>query len=279
MNDIMQDFSPSAISQALDANEIAFWMLFKNHAYMKLHGDPEIFWFETGIRHDIFNRVLQTRFEAGTLPQAIERVLASFQSRRIPFLWHLGPSSRPAHLDTLLQSRGLVHYETEPGMFVDLLAFNEDIQVSHNVTVQPVMTDEQLQQWIRIWEFESSEEVIDLWFSLYSSLSLYREHSLRLYLGVQDGKPVATSAVCFAGGVASIGPIGTLPPYRGQGIGATMTLTALREARSQGYRIGVLTASPMGINIYRRIGFQQFCTSSIYLWHPQYPDMHAYSSK
>ena len=107
MSNILQDFSPSAISQALDAIEVAFWTLFKNHPAMQLHDEPEIFWFESGTRHNVFNRILQVRFEGNTPPPAIERIVASFQSRRIPFLWHLGPSSRPAHLDMLSASRAI----------------------------------------------------------------------------------------------------------------------------------------------------------------------------
>jgi len=99
-------------------------------------------------------------------------------------------------------------------------------------------------------------------------LHLDRHSSLRLYLGTLAGKAVATSEVFFGGGVASVQSVGTLPVYRRQGIGAAMTLKALQEARRQGYRIGVLTASPMGINLYRRIGFQEYCTFSTYLWHP-----------
>ncbi|HEX4207488.1 MAG TPA: GNAT family N-acetyltransferase, partial [Ktedonobacteraceae bacterium] len=64
--------------------------------------------------------------------------------------------------------------------------------------------------------------------------------------------------------VACIGPVVTLPQARRQGIGAAMTLVVLREARAQEYRISVLTASPMGINIYRRIGFQEYGTFSVY---------------
>jgi hypothetical protein len=51
-------------------------------------------------------------------------------------------------------------------------------------------------------------------------------------------------------------------------IGGMMTLMAAREARDAGYRIGVLTASPMGINIYRRLGFRKYGTLSWYHWHP-----------
>lgn len=51
----------------------------------------------------------------------------------------------------------------------------------------------------------------------------------------------------------------TLPEVRRRGIGASMTLRVLREARAMGYRVAVLTTSPDGIGIYRRIGFRAYC--------------------
>jgi len=126
-----------------------------------------------------------------------------------------------------------------------------------------------LQQWLHIWEAGSSEDVISMWFTLYSLLCFNVESRLRLFLGLLDGEPAATSGVFFGAGVALIGTVGTLSQYRRQGMGAAMTLTALQEARRVGYRIGVLTASPMGVNVYRRIGFQEYCSYSTYLWHPQ----------
>jgi predicted acetyltransferase len=46
-------------------------------------------------------------------------------------------------------------------------------------------------------------------------------------------------------------------------------LMAACEARVKGYRVAVLTASPFGFNIYRRLGFHEYCTVSTYEWSPE----------
>jgi ribosomal protein S18 acetylase RimI-like enzyme len=61
----------------------------------------------------------------------------------------------------------------------------------------------------------------------------------------------------------------TEPDVRLQGIGATMTLAALHEARALGYRVSVLRASPYGLHLYRRLGFREYCLLSTYVWSPQ----------
>jgi len=270
MNDKIQHLSSSEVSLALDANKIASFALFNHLPNVTLHDEQGLVWFETGIRHDVFNRVYQAHLESNTASIAIDRVVSHFQQQRMPFLWHIGPSSYPTNLGSILEEHGLTHHETEPGMTLDLLKFNENIPVASELIIHPVNTEALLQQWLRVWEFGSSEEVINLWFTFYVGTYLHRESPLRLYLGILNGDTVATSGIFLGERVASIGPIGTLPHLRRQGIGATMTLAALREARTHGYRVAVLTASLMGIEIYRRIGFQECCTSSLYLWHPNY---------
>ncbi len=38
------------------------------------------------------------------------------------------------------------------------------------------------------------------------------------------------------------------------------------EARAWGYRIGTLQSTPTGLNLYRRLGFREYCTFQAYLW-------------
>ncbi len=105
-------------------------------------------------------------------------------------------------------------------------------------------------------------------FTAYSGLPLGHESPLRLCLGTLDGDPVATLKLFFAAGVAYIGRVMTVPAFRRRGIGTMMTLHALHAARRAGYRIAVLTASPMGISIYRRLGFKECCVVGTYAWNP-----------
>jgi hypothetical protein len=60
MNEILQDLSLSEVPQAMDTNAIAFWRLFSHLPQVELHNDPGICWFETGIHHNVFNRVENT---------------------------------------------------------------------------------------------------------------------------------------------------------------------------------------------------------------------------
>jgi GNAT superfamily N-acetyltransferase len=265
---ILQDLSPGSTAPALDANKIAFRTLLSTLPHAVLHDEPGLLWFETGISADNFNGVMRTRLEPEALPAAIERLLAHFQQRNLPFQWHIGPCTQPTNLGDLLEAHDISHDEDEPGMALDLLALNEDLPVVPNLVMDPVLTEGQLHQWARTTYCGAPEEAIHHMFTVYSGLPFGPQSSLRLYLGTINGEPVATTALFFAAGVAYIGRVVTVHTFRRQGIGAMMTLQTAREARMAGYRVAVLNASPMGINIYRHLGFKECCVISTYVWHP-----------
>ena len=91
----------------------------------------------------------------------------------------------------------------------------------------------------------------------------------RHYLGRLAGVPVATSALLFAAGVAGVYCVSTVERAGRQGIGAAVTLAALREARDLGFTIGVLGSSEMGYPVYRRLGFIEYCSIGLYKWRPR----------
>lgn len=267
-NTILQDFSPTRVALALDANKIAFGRLLSTGPHATLHEEPGLLWFETGANDSCFNGVLQTRLALEVLPNTIERVYRHFQQRHLPFHWHLGPDIQPANLGDLLVANGIDLDEEEPGMAADLHSQHFNLPTVSNLSISPVTTKEQLRQWSRTTYCGAPEEAIQAVFTAYSGLPLDQTGPLHLYLGTLDGEPVATSELFFAAGVASIGRIVTVHAFRQRGIGTAITLHTMREARRAGYRIAVLTASPMGINIYRRLGFNECCLISSYGWYP-----------
>ena len=266
MPDTLQDLSPSALITAIGASEIAYYRNFSRLPDAELFDEPNLLWLASGL--PVFNTVLHAHTTEEKLGPEIERVVAYFRSRKLAFNWYVGPLSQPANIREHLPRYGVQHDEDEPGMALDLYELNEDVPLAPALVIQQVTSDELLLQWLHTWGFPVPEDYIQHFFAAYQSL--YGENEpLRFFLGFLDGRPVATSALFEGAGVARVEHVVTVPDVRRQGIGATMTLAALHEARALGYRVSVLRASPYGIHMYRRLGFREYCMMSTYVWSPQ----------
>jgi GNAT superfamily N-acetyltransferase len=265
---LLPNDSPEQVALALDANKIAAGTLLSTLPHAALHEEPGLLWFETGIALDAYNGVLQTHLSREELPAAIERVLAHFQEHRLPFHWYVGLTFEPANPGDMLEEGGLIHDEDEPGMAADLHSLAEDLPAVPQLVIDEVLTESQLRQWSQTTFCGAPAEAMQCVFIAHSGLPLGEQSPMHLYLGTQSGEPVATVKLFFAAGVAYIGRVVTIPDHRRQGIGTRMTLHAMHTARQAGYRIAVLTASPIGIAIYRRLGFFECCQVSTFAWSP-----------
>lgn len=77
-----------------------------------------------------------------------------------------------------------------------------------------------------------------------------------LFVGYLDGAPVGTSIAVSgprAGGVVNVL---TLEEARGRGVGTGLTWAAARAGAGRGHDTVVLQASPMGLPVYRSMGFE-----------------------
>jgi GNAT superfamily N-acetyltransferase len=268
MSYILEDFSPSALIGAIEANQFEFSRDLARSPQVEMHEDPDIVWFVTGRPFPRFNRVLRAHFDSQDVDARVEAALAPFRSRNVPMVWHTGPTTRPADLGDRLIAHGLKRIGDEPGMALDLRALPASVPASgpSTLTIERVADTDRLREWAHIHAsaFASAPGVAEARRSIEADLGL-GVPCRRLYIGLLGEEPVAASLLFLGAGVAGIYSVGTVPTARGQGIGRAMTMAPLTEARALGYRIGVLHASPMGMRIYQRLGFREYCRLCCYV--------------
>ena len=264
----LQDLSPAALVTAIEASNYAQFAYLRHVPHTELHESPDLMWFVTGAPIRYFNGVVHTQWREDEVAGRIEETLAHFQARQAPMLWWVTPSTQPANLGQHLAAHGLAHAGDFAGMAVDLLALNEEIAAPPGLTIERVRDRAALHTWVdaACSGFGFPAAIADPMFEVFDALGLGDDVPLRRYLGRLDGAPVATSSLFLGAGVAGINYVATDPAVRGQGIGAHMTLAPVRDGRTLGYRIGVLESTPMGSNVYRRLGFQTYCDLSCYAW-------------
>ena len=75
------------------------------------------------------------------------------------------------------------------------------------------------------------------------------------FIAYRDGAAVAGAILYLSHDVAGIGWVGTVPEACARGYGAAVTWAVVREGRRRGARFSNLQASPLGVSVYRRMGF------------------------
>lgn len=232
------------------------------------HVAPDLVWYRSDVPHPLLNGVLTCRFDGGEAEARVAAVLAGFRQRGLPGWWWLFPSTLPANLGSLLERQGLVREADLPGMALDLAHLPHDGALPEGLEVRRVASREGLARWAEVYAkgFPMDRAVAAAHEAIFANLGFGPDTGWRHYLGLYQGKPVATSSCYLGAGVAGLYYVSTLPEARGRGIGRAMVVTPLAAARRTGYRVGVLQATVMGRPLYQRLGFRDCIAFPQYRW-------------
>jgi GNAT superfamily N-acetyltransferase len=266
---ILTSLEPSKVTAAFDLNLRDFLVKFGELPGTKVATSPELTWLATGLQSPILNAVLLTNLAPESVSEAILEVQAHFKSRRVTMCWCTGPHTRPPELSKYLAAQGFSFAMASPGMAVNLQKIDENVSTPKDLEIVRVEDARILQKWSYVNQvgYNSSNEVGQAYADLMLRLG-FDQPAVRYYLALLKGEPVASALICLSAGIAGVYNVVTLPAARGQGIGSKIVLTTLQEARAAGYRVAALQSSEIGFNIYRQLGFEQFCSYERYYWTP-----------
>lgn len=268
MAEVRRDFSPRALTAAIEDNTAEFLMRLGTAGGGEQRDDGTVRWSIGGSPIDYHNCVVGADLEPAEADTVVAESARLMRERGVPGCWHVGPSMRPADLGERLLRAGFRYGGEEPGMAVDLrLVPHRELADLH---VRRVRDKGELSVWARTLArgFGEGAREADWVEEVYGRLGFAANGLWRHYLGFTDGEPMATSSLFLGGGVAGIYFVMTVPEARRQGIGAAITAAALHDAAAHGYRIGVLAASAAGRRVYARLGFAEYCRFDLYEWSP-----------
>jgi GNAT superfamily N-acetyltransferase len=270
VSDALHGFGPSAASALLDTSKAAFAAMLGRMPGASLHGGDGLWWVDTGVPDAEFNGVYQApdSGDDDEYAASVAEAVTYFRKRKLPFHWQTGLRPEPVDARAILVKNGLRHEDDEPGMWLDLASVAHEPIVKTGLQIRPVIGEGTLRDWFDVWGFAAPADTRERWYDVYAHLPYVPGGDLPMFVGYIDGAAVATCYLHITGAVAAVHYVVTAKDRRRQGIGAAMTDMALRAARAAGCRIAVLTASPYGINIYRRLGFQECCMVGTYSWAP-----------
>lgn len=264
---MLTDLSSAALVAAGKDNLNEFNRYLRHSSATESYEESGLYVWRTPIPHEYYNGVVCTEPPGPNAGDAALAAVEFFKARTTAaFIWWLAPQVKPPDWSPRLLPHGFALDQRIPGMGADLANLAEPERGSR-AEIRRVEDPQTLRAWVRTFAsgFDVSEEWVNGMFAVYRDL-LGAEALLRYYLAYLDGKPVATSTMFLAAGVAGIYDVTTVPSARRQGIGFEVTRVPLIEARDMGYRAGTLQASSMGRPVYERMGFRTVCQMDHFLW-------------
>lgn len=263
---------PSEIKYVIEESAYEFWktLFTADPKNVDCEEREEFFKFSSGIPIYMLNGVLNTKIPNEIAEETIKDIISFFEKKNLPFSWITGPSSKPDNLNELLLKNGLTLALEAPGMACNLNKLSGKNEMISSLEIIEVENAKTLKLWndVLMTGFEFPKESFDLFYKMVSLVFLNDNPSASAFLAYYNGKPIATSAVICRFGVAGIYCIATLKEERGRGIGSQITLAPLYKAKTLGYEIAILHSTEMGINIYKRLGFKEYCKVNRFVWNP-----------
>ena len=269
MNKILDDFSATKLVKAsIKTNWENYHYCLGCAPNVELSVSRYLTWLVTNMPDHFMNLVVCTELPQDGAGELIDNALDHFKSLNIRKLsWLAEEGVKASVLKKHLEARGLTFRESFAAeMAIDLAKLNENARANEDLEIIPVEDNEVLKQWIHVATsgFGMSPEVEEIWYDFFAETVF--DNPFKTYLALLDGRPVGTSQLFTSGGVAGVYNVSSIPEARGQGVGSAITLAPLIEARKRGYHVGVLQASSMGYNVYRKLGFDDFGKLSVFLW-------------
>jgi ribosomal protein S18 acetylase RimI-like enzyme len=212
------------------------------------------------------NNVHRMRLEPDQVGDVARESTAAFREHGVPALWWCSPLGRPEDPRRDLEAYGWRYDEAMPWMTarIDRLRWPEP---PSGFRIQRVTGEETHEMFIVAMTagFGMRRTEQHAMNALAAAVGYDDDANWVRWVAVLDDRPVASSGLMPAGGLAGVYNVATAPDARRRGIGAALTGVAIAEGRERGYEVAALGASELGYGVYRRMGFEEVCRDRVYL--------------
>ena len=249
-----------SLAGAVERDFVAAWWLLADAADVERHDDGSLRWYHSGLPDMHLNAVLTTHLEPDHADEVIGEMLTRMRERGAPFIWWVMPSAMPSDLAHRLQAHGLIDDGRWPGYAIATDALADPPPVD-GLEIRRVRRKGEFDAYLGVYAaiLSPSPAFTALFVRAARRIGFGEDAPEQHFVGLLDGEPVATVSLVTAGGAAGIYNVTTVEAARGRGIGAAMTVAAVRHGADRGFEVATLQASTLGRPVYERLGFEFVC--------------------
>jgi hypothetical protein len=209
-------------------------------------------------------------FDANLNTKDIKESIVSIKNQMVrgitPKVWMTGPSMHPSNLDEQLVKNGFVKQSELTGMALEFSHLKSDFERTPGLDIQIVTDEKNLRDWASVAApglFGDSDKNATSFQELMATVLPC--DMVTLFIGYLENRPVGSSTLFVSNGIAGVYHIATAAPFRKKGIGRSMALVPLLQARELGARFAVVQATKPVKGIFDLLGFTEYCTLSSFV--------------
>ncbi|PEK63041.1 GNAT family N-acetyltransferase [Bacillus wiedmannii] len=215
---------------------------------------------DCGLPADTFNiiTILNNNLTEGI--EKLYKVVNNYNQKKFPMSVWFWDDRHEQTIKSELIKLGLKEAEQNIAMIADLKTIHPLINMTKGFTIQKASSSGHIKKFGKTLAnlFGTSEEGthVQAFYNETASFDLWNSENMKLYLGIFKNEVVSVGSLVCTKDSIGIYDIATKEEMRGQGFGSTMFNYLLQEAKELNVSQCVLQASPDGINIYKKAGFQ-----------------------
>ncbi|MEZ2326967.1 GNAT family N-acetyltransferase [Bacillus tropicus] len=215
---------------------------------------------DCGLPADTFNIITLLNNNVTEGIEKLYKEVAYFNQKKYPMSVWFWDEKLEGNIKNELIKLGLKEAEQNISMVANLHTILPTINLPEGFTIQKASSSGQIKKFGEALAslFGTSEEGIHVqaFYNQTASFHLWNSENMKLYLGFYKDEVVSVGSLVCAQDSIGIYDIATKERMRGKGFGSTMFNYLLQEAKELNVAQCVLQASPDGINIYKKAGFQ-----------------------
>ena len=213
--------------------------------------------FATGVDSSSLNVLLDYKDQDEFKNEDIAAIQNFFKTYQVPWGWFKTAVSKTTHIE----SHGFhLSYEM-PGMYFDLSKKLPDFAI--DVQISEMHGD--LKKWIEpLQEGFPSSDNCEGYRKLNAKLLLEGEKKLRHFTAFRENEAASSGTLFISDRSVMLHNLATKNKFRQCGMGSALTLYMMNEAKKAGYTHCYLDSSDEGFNLYKRLGWQVYCSTSVY---------------
>ncbi|MEX0137201.1 GNAT family N-acetyltransferase [Bacillus nitratireducens] len=215
---------------------------------------------DCGLPADTFNIITLLNSNVTDGIEKLYKEVECYNQKKFPMSVWFWDDMQEQTIKSELIKLGLKEAEQNIAMVADLRKIHPIIDIPVSFTIEKATLPEQIQQFgetlAALFGTSTEGTHVQAYYNQIASLDLWNSNAVKLYLGLYKGKVVSVGSLVCTEDSVGIYDIATKEEMRGKGFGSIMFNFLLQEAKQLKDTYCILQASPDGINIYKKSGFQ-----------------------